>query len=88
MNAFSQQNIIEGNDLKVVCNATAGNPIATEFFWTMIGNPGFKHEGPTLQLSDILRTNAGTYKCTAENNYSDGKKGADSQSMDVNVLCM
>lgn len=54
----------------------------------MIGNLGFKYEGFILQLFDILRINVGIYKCIVENNYSDGKKGVDSQFMDVNVFCM
>uniref|UniRef100_K1RBT9 Uncharacterized protein n=1 Tax=Magallana gigas TaxID=29159 RepID=K1RBT9_MAGGI len=79
---MSRRNIIEGRDLSVYCTATPGNPTSTTFYWT---NPGFRQNGSTLQLPNIQRTSSGTYRCTTENNYNNGEKGTDSQSMIVNV---
>lgn len=53
----------------------------------MEDNPGFRQNETTLQLYKIQRTSSGTYKCTAENNYSNGEKGTHIQTMVVNVLC-
>nr|XP_034303739.1 titin-like isoform X4 [Crassostrea gigas] len=80
-----QQNKIEGRDLSVTCRATPGNPNSTTFYWTKVDNPGFRQNGSTLQLPNIQRTSSGTYRCTAENNYSNGERGTDSQAMVVNV---
>lgn len=82
-----QQNKIEGRDLSVTCRATPGNPNSTTFYWTKVDNPGFRQNGSTLQLPNIQRTSSGTYRCTAENNYSNGERGTDSQAMVVNVQC-
>lgn len=87
VNTLSQQDIIEGRDISVTCTATPGNPSSTTFYWTKVDNSGFRQNGATLQLPDIQRTSSGTYRCTAENNYSNGEKGTDSQSMFINVLC-
>lgn len=87
LSTLSQQDIIEGSDLSVTCTDTPGNPSSTTFSWTKVDNTGFKQDGPTLQLHNIQRTSSGPYRCTAENNYSNGVKGTDSQSMVVNVLC-
>lgn len=87
VHTLSQQDIIEGKDLSVNCTATPGNPSATTLYWTKVDNPGFRQNGPTLHLLDIQRTSSGTYKCTAENNYGNGEKGRNSQSMIINVLC-
>lgn len=84
---LSQQDILEGKDLSVTCKVTPGNPSSTTFYWTKVDNPGFRHNGSTLHLPNIQRTSFGTYRCTAENNYNNGEKGTDSQSMIVNVLC-
>lgn len=84
---LSQQNIIEGYNLSVTCEATDGNPISTSLFWTKADNPLFKQEGATLELPNIQRTRSGIYTCTAENTFLDGKKGKHSQSMVVNVQC-
>lgn len=87
MNALSQQYIIEGRDLSVTCQANPGNPSSTTFSWTKADNPEFRQNRATLQLPNIQRTSTGTYRCTAENNYSNREKGIHSQSMVVNVLC-
>lgn len=86
-NALSQQNIIEGRTLLVTCHATPGNPNYTTFFWAKVDNPGFRQSGATLQVPNIQKTSSGTYNCTVENNYNNGGKGIDSQSMVINVQC-
>lgn len=47
----------------------------------------FRQNGPMLNLYNIQRYDSGRYICTAENNYSNGEKGKDSQFIDVNVQC-
>ena len=84
---FTQQQIIEGEDLLVTCNATQGNPNSTAIFWSKSNDPGFRQTGTTLRLLNIHRNNSGTYKCTAENTYSNGEKGTTSQNMVIVVLC-
>lgn len=85
--AFPQQNTIERDDLSVTCNYTHGNPISTTLSWTKTDDPEFKHNEIILQLPKIERNSSGTYICTAENTYSNGEKGTDSQSLVVNVQC-
>lgn len=84
---LSQKDIVEGRALSVTCQAVSGNPNSTKFYWTKVDNSGFRQNGSTLHIHNIQRTSSGTYRCIAENNYSNGEKGSDSQSMDVNVLC-
>lgn len=84
---LDQQNIVEGTNLSVTCNATSGNPSTTTFFWTLIGHPFFSRKGSILKLSNIQKNNSGTYSCTAINVYSNGRKGNHSQGMLVNVFC-
>ncbi|XP_065933058.1 kin of IRRE-like protein 3 isoform X2 [Magallana gigas] len=86
VNALSNQNTIEGGDLTVNCTATPGNPSATTFYWTKVDNQGFRQNGAILQLYNTQRTSSGTYRCTAENNYSNKEKGMHSQSMVIDVL--
>lgn len=88
INTLFQQDIIEGGALSVPCQVTPGNPSATTVSWTKVDNSRFRQNGFTLQLPYIQRTSSGTYRCTAENNYSNGEKGTQYQSMVVNVLCM
>lgn len=84
---LSQQDIIEGGDLSVTCKANPGNPSSTTIYWTKVYNPGFRRNVSTLQSNSIQKNSSGTYRCIAENNYSNGEKGTHSQSMVVNVLC-
>lgn len=86
VNTLSNQNIIEGRNLSVTCTATPGNPSSTVLYWTKVDNPGFRQNGAILQLYTIQRSNSGTYRCTAENNYYNGERGTHSQTMVVNVL--
>lgn len=87
VNALSHQIIIERRDLSISCQTTPGHPSSNTVYWTKVDNSGFRQDGTTLQIPNINRTSTGTYRCTAENIYSNGEKGTDSQSMLVNVLC-
>lgn len=87
VNTLSKQEIIEGRTLTITCQATPGNSSSTTFYWTKVDNPGFRQDGPTLQLPNIQRNSSGIYRCIAENDYSNGEKGTGSQTMTVNVLC-
>ncbi|XP_065933048.1 neural cell adhesion molecule 1 isoform X2 [Magallana gigas] len=83
---LSQQDILEGRNLSVTCKATPGNPSLTTFYWTKVEFQGFRQNGATLHIPNIQRNSSGTYRCTAENSYSNGEKGTHNQSMVVNVL--
>lgn len=87
MNTLSQQKIIEGKDLSVTCKVTPGNPNSSTFYWTKEENQVFRQNGQTLQLTNINRNDSGTYRCTAENSYSNGEMGTHNQTMVVDVLC-
>lgn len=87
VHALPRQNIMEGKNLSITCEASPGNPRSTTFYWTKEDDQGFKQNGPTLRLPSIQRKSLGTYTCTAENNYNNGEKGSDTQTMVVNVLC-
>lgn len=85
---MSQQDIIEGRDLSVKCQATPGNPNVTTFFWTKEGSTTFRQNGSTLLLPKIQKNSSSTYLCTAQNVYNDEDSGNHSQPLVVNVLCM
>lgn len=87
IDTLSKQDIIEGGALSVTCHVTPGNPSYTTVYWTKVENSRFRQNGATLRLLNMQRNSSGTYRCTAENNYSSGEKGTASQSVVVNVLC-
>ena len=84
---LAQQITIEHEDLSVTCKAIPGNPNYTTFYWTNLNNPGFKQNFSELRLPHIQRNSSGTYRCTAENTYSNREKGTNNKYMVVNVLC-
>ena len=84
---LTQKDTIEGQDLLIICRATPGNPITTMFWWIKVNDPVFRQNGSILEFISIQKNRSGTYKCIAENTYSSGWKGTDSQEMVVNVLC-
>lgn len=87
MKTLSQKDIIEGKNLSVTCLTNPGNPNATNFYWTKVNNSEFRQNKPTLHMPNIQRNSSGTYRCIAENNYDNGMKGRNNETMDVNVLC-
>lgn len=87
VNNMTGTDIVEGLPLSITCRANPGNPNFTTLFWTKVDGQGLIQNGSTLRISNIQRSSSGTYVCTAENIYYNGKKGIHSQSMFVNVLC-
>lgn len=53
---MSQQNIIEGIDVSITCQANVGNPSSTAMYWIKVDDAGFRQNEPTLHLLDIQRT--------------------------------
>ncbi|XP_062598803.1 hemicentin-1-like, partial [Saccostrea cucullata] len=86
VSSLTNQDIIEGDDLSVTCSVTNGNPSQATVYWTKTDDSGFRQNGAELRIQRIQRGSAGTYTCTAQNSYSIGGKGSNSQSMTVNVL--
>ena len=70
----------EGDNVELHCNVTAGIPHpAVE--WTKV--PTGEHiEGNPLNITNINRTQAGEYRCTANNTC-----GVDSTVTDIDVQC-
>lgn len=50
MNALSNQNIIKGRELSVVCQTTPGNPRSTTFYLTKVDNPIIRQIHSTVTL--------------------------------------
>ncbi|XP_020600917.1 peroxidasin homolog [Orbicella faveolata] len=68
----------EGDNVKVYCNVTAGNPDPT-VLWTNVAT-GEHIEGNPLNITNINRAQAGEYRCTANNTC-----GVGSIVMDIDV---
>ena len=79
------QTVPEGSDLQLFCEAS-GKP-APNITWTMVFSNGseseVQHRGSTWNMTNIKRTNQGTYRCTAYN----GAGNADSFVININVTC-
>ncbi|XP_062566514.1 hemicentin-1-like isoform X1 [Saccostrea cucullata] len=82
---FSTKYPVEYSSLYVTCSATNGNPSTTLFYWKKSGDSDFQLNDANLRLYSINRNQSGTYICTAENTYSSGSKGSDSQQLVVDV---
>ena len=66
--------------MEVYCNVTAGIPDPT-VMWTNVKTGKHIKENP-LNITNINRTQAGEYKCTANNTC-----GVDSTVTDIDVQC-
>ena len=79
------QNVLEGSPLQLVCEAT-GKP-AANITWTRVFKNGSEsevlHRGPSWNITNINRSDGGTYRCTADN----GVANSVSDTLEVNVLC-
>jgi hypothetical protein len=76
----------EGVDFTCVCRGEGGNPPANVTWYkdgVQIGGTG--KEEQTLTLSDISRTNRGTYECEARSHTDD--RFADKKSIEVDINC-
>ncbi|CAB3986177.1 opioid-binding cell adhesion molecule isoform X4 [Paramuricea clavata] len=74
----------EGDNFTCVCRGEGGNPPADVTWYkdgTQIGGTG--KEKKTLTLSDVSRTNRGTYECEARSHTDD--RFADKKSIEVEV---
>ena len=70
----------EGDNVRVYCNVTAGIPDPT-VMWTKV-LIGEHIKGNPLNIANISRTQAGEYRCTANNTC-----GVDSTVVDIDVQC-
>ncbi|XP_062603323.1 uncharacterized protein LOC134265101 [Saccostrea cucullata] len=86
VSSLNNQTILEGENLSLTCNVTAGYPRSSVIFWTKTDDPSFRFNGKRFTISRIQRSSSGTYGCTAENYYNSLGKGSSSQIMTVNVL--
>ena len=78
--------VLEGNNLQLTCEAL-GRPLPS-ITWTKEkpgnqGNTVVVQEGKVLTITNINRTDAGNYTCTADNGF--GKP--ENQTVYVNVTC-
>ena len=69
-NVSRDQTVLEGSNLQLFCEAS-GSP-APNITWTRMFENGsvsreVLHTGPTWNIENINRTNAGIYRCTAYN---------------------
>ena len=72
--------VIEDDNVEVYCNVTAGIPDPA-VMWTNVKTGEHIKENP-LNITNINRTQAGNYKCTANNTC-----GEASTVMNINVQC-
>lgn len=84
--SFEAKCPVEGTNFLQNCIYEKGKPPMTTVYWSKLRDSNFRPQGDILNLTDIQRSGAGTYVCTAENQYS-GKIGRSSQSMNVTVEC-
>jgi len=77
---IENKNVTEGENVEEYCNVTAGIPDPT-FMWTNVKNGEHIKENP-LNITNINRTQAGEYRCTANNTC-----GEASTVMNINVQC-
>ena len=80
MKQVKNKNVKEGENVEVYCNVTAGipNPIVV---WTNVKTSEHITEN-LLNITNINRTQAGEYRCTANNTC-----GEASTVMTINVQC-
>ena len=79
--------VLEGDNLQLICEASS--QIKPHITWTKEkpGNQGHisgvMQEGKVLTITNINRTDAGTFTCTAYNGFGEPEK----QEVDMNVSC-
>ena len=76
--------VIEGNDLRVVCNATEGPEIEI-YWWKNDTKAPFREEGRYLTFENIHRNATGEYICYSENVTSHTSSLV--EVVKVDVLC-
>ena len=70
----------EGGNVEVNCNVTAGTPDPT-VLWTNVTS-GEHIKGNPLNITNVNRTQAGEYRCTANNTCGEGYA-----VVDIDVQC-
>ena len=83
-NVSADQIVREGSKMQLFCEAT-GKP-TPNITWTRVledGSNGVLQQGPTWDFPNINRTDAGTYRCTAQNGFGNPV----SHKVNVNVTC-
>ena len=78
--------VLEGNNLQLICEVSS--QVEPNITWTKEkpgnqGNVGVVQEGKVLTITNIKRTDAGTFTCTAYNGFSKPKN----RTVYVNVIC-
>ena len=78
--------VLEGNNLQLICEALSR--LQPNITWTKEkpgnqGNTGVVQEGKVLTITNIKRTDAGTFTCTAYNGFGE----PENQTIYVNVTC-
>jgi hypothetical protein len=82
----SRTTVNEGDDFTCVCRGEGGIPPADVTWYkdgVQIGETG--KEEQTLSLSDVSRTDSGTYECEARSHTND--RFSDKKSIEVDVNC-
>ena len=79
INPFTKKNIIEQEDLTIMCEATGTPP--PNVSWVKISD-GERTNGTELVFTYINRTEAGEYRCEASNLC-----GNAFESLEIDVLC-
>ena len=79
--------------MDVTCTITSSSPepAVNQIYWTRMNDPSYRVNGRRLQISNIERDMAGTYKCNAENTMvptvGATQTGRANKTMLVYVLC-
>ena len=81
-----ESTVPEGSNLQLICEALS--QVEPKITWTKekVGNQGntsVVQEGKVLTITNINRTDAGTFTCTAYNGFGKPEK----QTVYVNVIC-
>ena len=78
--------VLEGKNLELICEASS--QVEPNITWTKEkpgsqGNTGVVQEGKVLTITNIKRTDAGNYTCTADNGFGQ----PENQTVYVDVTC-
>ena len=78
--------VLEGNNLQLICEVSS--QVEPNITWTKEkpgnqGNVGVVQEGKVLTITNIKRTDAGTFTCTAYDGFGKPKN----RTVYVNVIC-
>ena len=81
-----ERTLLEGDKLQLICNASS--EVEPNITWTKEepenqGNTGVVRKGKVLKITNINRTDAGEYNCSAYNGF--GKP--QNRTVYVNVIC-